>query len=53
MKKNFYSLLILQLKQILNIMKKKSNFSEIALNSHSKWDSLAHAKLLSAIEKKI
>ncbi len=31
---------------------KKNNFSEIALNSHSKWDSLAHAKLLSAIEKK-
>ena len=31
---------------------KRNNFSEIALNSHSKWDSLAHAKLLSTIEKK-
>ena len=31
---------------------KKSNLSKIALNSHYKWDSLSHVKLLNAIEKK-
>lgn len=31
---------------------KKNNLSEIALNSHSKWDSLSHVKFLSVIEKK-
>ena len=31
---------------------KRSDFSKVAFNSHSKWDSLAHAKLLSALEKK-
>ena len=31
---------------------KKSNLSEIALNSHYKWDSLSHVKFLGAIEKK-
>ena len=32
--------------------KKKNNLSEIALNTHYKWDSLSHVKLLDAIEKK-
>ena len=31
---------------------KKNNLSDIALNSHHKWDSLTHTKLLSAIETK-
>ena len=30
----------------------KSNLSEIALNTHYKWDSLSHVKLLNAIEDK-
>ena len=33
-------------------LNKKNNLSDIALNSHHKWDSLTHTKLLSAIEKK-
>ena len=32
---------------------KRSDFSKVAFNSHSKWDSLAHAKLLSALERNI
>ena len=40
---------MLQLKQFKY---NKNNLSKIALNSHYKWDSLSHAKLLSAIEKK-
>tara|TARA_Y100001970_G_C14259925_1_gene879566 strand:+ start:23249 stop:24226 length:978 start_codon:yes stop_codon:yes gene_type:complete len=35
-----------------NFKYKKNNLSQIALNNHYKWDSLSHAKLLSAIEKK-
>ena len=31
---------------------KKINLSKIALNSHYKWESLSHVKLLNAIEKK-
>ena len=37
---------MLQLKLILNII--KIIFLRIALNSHYKWDSLSHTKLLSA-----
>ena len=36
-----------------NFKYKKNNLSKIALNNHYKWDSLSHAKLLSAIEKNL
>ena len=35
-----------------NFKYKENNLSQIALNNHYKWDSLSHAQLLSAIEKK-
>ena len=35
-----------------NFKYNKNNLSQIALNSHYKWDSLSHVKLLNAIEKK-
>ena len=33
-------------------LNKNRNLSEIALNTHHKWDSLSHVKLLNALEKK-
>ena len=33
-------------------LNKNKNLSVIALNTHHKWDSLSHVKLLNAIEKK-
>ena len=32
--------------------KKSKNLNKLALNNHPNWDSLAHVKLLSNIEKK-
>ncbi len=40
------------LKTTFKYNNKKDNLSKIALNSHYKWDSLSHVKLLNAIEKK-
>jgi acyl carrier protein len=40
------------LKTSFKYNEKKNNLSKIALNSHYRWDSLSHVKLLNAIEKK-
>ena len=50
--KNLIEFLNKTLKTSYKLNKKKNNLSDIALNSHHKWDSLTHTKLLSAIEKK-
>ncbi len=40
------------LKTSFKYNEKKNSLSKIALNSHYRWDSLSHVKLLNAIEKK-
>ncbi len=40
------------IKTSFSFNKYKNNLSKIALNTHYKWDSLSHVKLLNEIEKK-